>query len=123
MTIDAIAMRRTLMDRRAVVLRRWHEDERDEQDLLSEDITERTERATDQALATAIHGRRETDMRNLDEIAAAILRVDAESYGKCLDCGTLIASTRLLVRPEAPYCSECAEARETGERVIADARS
>ena len=119
MTIDAIAMRRTLMDRRAIVLRRWHEDERDEQDLLSEDVTERTELATDQALATAIHGRRETDMRNLDEIAAAILRVDAESYGKCLDCGTPIASKRLLVRPEAPYCSECAEARETGDRTSA----
>jgi RNA polymerase-binding transcription factor DksA len=89
------------------------------QDLLSEDITERTERATDQALATAIHGRRETDMRNLDEIAAAILRVDAESYGKCLDCGGPIASMRLLVRPEAPYCSECAEARETGDRTSA----
>lgn len=118
MTIDATAMRRMLMDRRAVVLRRWHEGEREENDLLSEDITERTELATDQALATAIHDRRETDMRSLEEIAAAILRLDAESYGKCLDCGDWIATTRLLARPEAAYCGECAEAREIGERVV-----
>lgn len=112
MTIDATAMRRLLMDRRAVVLRRWHEGEQEEQDVLSEHVAEPEELASDQTLATAVHGRRETDLRSLEEIAAAILRLDAEKYGTCVDCGNAIATARLLARPEAPYCSECAEGHE-----------
>jgi DnaK suppressor protein len=115
MRIDANEMRRVLMDRRGVVLRRWHEDERDESELLSERAIEREDLATEQALATAVHAQREVDLRSLEQIAAAILRLDADTYGTCVDCQKPIGAERLRARPETPCCTGCAEAREAGE--------
>ena len=115
MRLDATEMRRRLMDRRSVLLRRWHEDERDESELLSEHPSEREELAMDQTLATAVHAQREVDLRSLEQIAAAILRLDSDTYGTCVDCGEQIVAERLRARPETPCCTRCAEAREAGE--------
>jgi RNA polymerase-binding transcription factor DksA len=53
-----------------------------------------------QALAAA----RET----LDEIDAALLRLDDGSYGLCQGCAERIVAERLLLVPYARHCSLCA---------------
>src|SRR5690348_6637541 len=40
----------------------------------------------------------------LNRIDAALLRIDAGSYGKCLRCKEPISSARLDARPEAEFC-------------------
>ena len=45
----------------------------------------------------------------LDEVDAALARLDAGSYGRCVRCGEPIAPGRLAVRPAAPACIRCAE--------------
>lgn len=69
---------------------------------------ELTEADREEALAEAADGRRE-------EALAALARLDAGTYGFCIDCGKPIAEERLLFRPEAARCLEDQQAHE--ERV------
>lgn len=40
------------------------------------------------------------------QVVAALARLDAGSYGICIDCGKAIPPARLEVRPEAARCVE-----------------
>jgi DnaK suppressor protein len=48
--------------------------------------------------------------RSLDEIEAAIARLDAGTYGVCTGCGGPIAPERLEARPWAALCIDCQRA-------------
>jgi len=41
------------------------------------------------------------------QIREALARIDAGSFGTCIDCGVAISEARLSVRPEAARCVEC----------------
>jgi RNA polymerase-binding transcription factor DksA len=42
-----------------------------------------------------------------DQVRAALARVDAGTYGRCVNCGNEIPDERLDARPEAAYCLPC----------------
>jgi RNA polymerase-binding transcription factor DksA len=48
--------------------------------------------------------------QRLEEIVAAVDRVEAGTYGTCETCGGAIGEARLEVRPTAATCIRCAEA-------------
>lgn len=48
----------------------------------------------------------------LAQIAAALHRVDAGTYGQCEDCGEPIDERRLRALPATPYCTACQALRE-----------
>lgn len=50
-------------------------------------------------------------LRTIEEIDAALERMDAGSYGRCVRCGSAIAVERLELRPFAPGCVPCQQAR------------
>ncbi len=55
----------------------------------------------------------ETDRRRkveLQQIAAALGRIEDGDYGFCLGCGEAIAARRLALNPTAPTCIDCAQA-------------
>lgn len=60
--------------------------------------------ATERELEFAI-GERETN--ELAMIDAALARIEAGTYGECIDCGTGIAAQRLQASPEVPRCIAC----------------
>jgi len=43
----------------------------------------------------------------LQQIAAALRRVNDASYGECQDCGEPIDERRLLALPATPFCTAC----------------
>jgi DnaK suppressor protein len=43
----------------------------------------------------------------LEQIAAALERIAAGTYGRCTRCGAAIPAERLEVRPYAPACVAC----------------
>jgi DnaK suppressor protein len=47
--------------------------------------------------------------RTLEEVDAALERLDAGTYGTCLSCGGPIAPARLAARPTAALCVSCAQ--------------
>ena len=42
-----------------------------------------------------------------DEVLAALVRIDQNSYGRCIDCGNEIPEGRLEARPDAARCVGC----------------
>lgn len=62
--------------------------------------------ATERELEFAI-GERETS--ELALINAALARIDAGSYGDCIDCAAPIPAPRLQASPEASRCISCQE--------------
>lgn len=52
-----------------------------------------------------------------DEVAAALDRVEAGTYGRCEECGKDIIPERLEALPYARYCTPCAAALQSGRAV------
>ncbi|MCI0493076.1 MAG: TraR/DksA C4-type zinc finger protein [Planctomycetes bacterium] len=53
--------------------------------------------------------RMESEGDTLGMIEAALVRVDAGSYGRCVECDGLISKTRLNAIPYTPVCIKCAK--------------
>lgn len=49
------------------------------------------------------------DIDELQELRAALKRIDTGTYGICVDCGEPIARERLEAHPAAARCLECQE--------------
>jgi DnaK suppressor protein len=50
----------------------------------------------------------------LDQIDAAIERIENGSYGRCEECGLKIPKSRLEAMPHAAQCVQCATQQEEG---------
>ena len=48
----------------------------------------------------------------LEEITAALARIDAGTYGRCQECDRDIPAGRLQAVPYTPYCVDCARAAQ-----------
>ncbi len=59
-----------------------------------------------QAMSQATNRRRALA---LQQISAALTRIDNGEYGECLQCGEMIPVQRLEFDPAAVYCVPCAE--------------
>jgi RNA polymerase-binding protein DksA len=62
-------------------------------------------------LGAAIIDRQVNEIRDID---AARRRIEAGSYGVCIDCGTDIGFERLMAYPTAKRCFQCQSQREKG---------
>lgn len=49
--------------------------------------------------------------RRLDDVVAALARIDAGTWGDCADCADKIASARLEALPATTVCVDCASSR------------
>lgn len=48
-----------------------------------------------------------------ERVQEALARLDAGSYGKCVDCGQALPEERLEARPEAARCVTCQQRAES----------
>ena len=49
-----------------------------------------------------------------ERVREAIARVDAGTYGRCVDCGSELPTERLEARPDAARCVNCQQQAEAG---------
>lgn len=61
----------------------------------------------------------ENQRREVQQIDAALARIEAGEYGFCRDCDTEIDPRRLAALPYALLCTECATRRERGQPLAA----
>lgn len=66
-----------------------------------------------QKMAEATQRRQEL---RLQQVRAALRRVEHDEYGYCLGCDDPIGYPRLAARPESPLCLGCQAAREARGR-------
>jgi DnaK suppressor protein len=71
-----------------------------------EDSADQGERLRNQAVRDAEKAR---DAQELDDVAAALQRMDEGRYGDCIDCGVHIDVRRLLAQLAAARCLACQE--------------
>ncbi|MDX1435591.1 MAG: TraR/DksA family transcriptional regulator [Anaerolineales bacterium] len=48
----------------------------------------------------------------LKQVEAALQRIEAGTYGRCLECGLAVQPDRLEALPYSEYCLDCKEVRE-----------
>jgi DnaK suppressor protein len=77
------------------------------------DMEELASDNADQELTASLLG---CDKVTLDQIEAAIGRIEDGSYGRCEQCGEQIPKTRLDAIPYAAECERCASQQEEGQR-------
>jgi DnaK suppressor protein len=65
----------------------------------------------DQELTLSLLG---AENDTLDQIEAAIERIEDSTYGQCEECGRKIAKARLEAIPYAALCVRCASQQEEG---------
>lgn len=56
------------------------------------------------------------DVKEIQDIYAALKRIADGEYGICIDCGVEIESARLAAYPTAKRCMPCQVKRERGSR-------
>lgn len=71
------------------------------------DDIERRLRASERELAMS---GLERDSRKLEEVRAALCRIDRGAYGICMECDEPISPKRLAAVPAAALCIRCQEA-------------
>ena len=59
---------------------------------------------------------RDRAVQHLAQVEAAIARLEAGTYGRCLRCGRDIPTGRLEALPWAAHCIECQTAIDRGQR-------
>ena len=65
--------------------------------------------ATERELEFALDARESAE---LDAVGAALKRIEAGTYGHCIDCGGTIPVARLRAAPDAARCITCQEKTE-----------
>lgn len=74
------------------------------------------EQAIDREDDEALDALENTALAEIEQIRAAIARLDAGSYGICTRCGNAIAAERLKALPAAAECIDCATAGNIAKR-------
>ena len=75
---------------------------------LADDSGELVDVANDRWDASVLVAMSEHDALALENIVAALYRLDTGHYGSCTRCGDKINPARLQILPEVPHCTACA---------------
>ena len=103
----AAAARKKLLKRQVSLSRLSKQNEAGQQSL-----RERQRDAESNAGLTSVLVRlSDAELREVDEIDAALKRIDEGAWGLCETCGEKIKRARLVVLPEARHCVVCAAGR------------
>jgi DnaK suppressor protein len=112
--VDAKAIKERLLKRRDELRQRASDasaDLRHEADPLSADFAEQvTQRENDDVLGAISH----SAQAELQQVEAALRRLDSGRYATCSVCGEDIEPERLAAVPYTDRCRSCAEGSRTG---------
>lgn len=84
------------------------------------DVTDQKETAQRHQRGEMADAQEQRDRDQLQQVEAALQRLDQGVYGDCLNCGEPIALPRLQVQPAAARCAAC---QADAEHVAAQMRS
>ncbi len=79
------------------------------------DVQDETDRVISAEAKTASMELSSRQFLALQDVQAALKRLEAGTYGKCVVCGRSIEPSRLRAIPETPYCIEHARQAEQEE--------
>jgi DnaK suppressor protein len=121
--VDTERFRELLLERRAAVANALDNLHRENAGSLEDETGELVSGSADQHMADTAtetvereigNTLEEHDERLLGEIDAALARIEAGTYGKCVNCGAQIPAERLEAMPWATLCIDCKRLEERG---------
>lgn len=86
--------------------------QRESTDAGDHEVVDRKDEAAQQQFADLGDAQEQRDLDEMDDVRAALQRLDSGTYGNCADCSEPIALQRLLVQPAALRCAPCQAAHE-----------
>jgi DnaK suppressor protein len=122
-TVETEQFRELLLDKRRGVLDAIEFLHKENRGTLVEETGELVSGSADQHMADTAtetvdreidYTLEEHDERLLESIDAALARIDAGTYGTCVNCGRAIAPERLEAMPWATLCIDCKREEERG---------
>jgi DnaK suppressor protein len=122
-TVDTARFRDLLTDRRRAVANALDNLHKENAGSLEDETGELVSGSADQHMADTATETVEREIGNTLElhderllvaIDAALGRIDAGTYGKCVNCGAQIPEERLEAMPWATLCIECKRKEERG---------
>jgi DnaK suppressor protein len=121
--VDTERLRELLLEKRRSVRDALEHLQQENHGSLEDEVGELVSGSADQHMAdtaTETLGREidytleETDARLLAAIDQALARIEAGTYGVCVNCGAQIAPERLEAMPWATLCIDCKRKEERG---------
>jgi len=111
------SLRQTLEQRRASLRDEIHASDASALEAINStaahDVNDRKDAAEQLLTAELLGAEVQRDVAELIQVESALRRLDAGTYGDCIDCGNVIAPARLRVQPAALRCAVCQAAAET----------
>jgi len=107
-----VHIREKLLERRAELtdrLERITSNVRHDKEPLSADFAEQATERENEEVMDALGNKARDELK---KISAALMRMDEDEYGDCLECGRPINVRRLEAQPFADLCIECANMAE-----------
>jgi len=104
-----------LMAKRAELLSRLQEARASEKDGPSEDAPDLGDRAISTTSRDLNYRLTTGESEILKRIDSALGRIEAETFGECLNCGRKVQTGRLDAVPWAHYCIDCQELQDLGQ--------
>ena len=101
-------LRRTLLGRRASLLKRWRQALADENELLAEREPDWEDHAAAATAASILDSIGERGRRALARIQSSLVRIERGSYDECAACHGPIDAERLRAVPDTDRCGRCA---------------
>jgi len=84
--------------------------------VLGEELPDPSDRATAEEQRAKTLKLADRERRLEDKIRAALARLDAGTFGRCVSCGAAIPGERLRARPVTDLCVACKAEAEVRER-------
>ncbi len=122
-TVDTERFRKLLLEKRQAVVEALEYLHKEHPGSLKEETGELVSGSADQHMADTAtetvdreidYTLEETDERLLQAIDDALARIEAGTYGTCVNCGAQIAPERLEAMPWATLCIDCKRKEERG---------
>jgi RNA polymerase-binding transcription factor DksA len=99
--------RRTLLERRNSLLARLRTGTHEADELLGEREPDWEDRAANVTAANRLESIVDNERVQLAMIQAALVRLEAGTWGRCVVCGKRLSDDRLRAAPEAARCPNC----------------
>jgi DnaK suppressor protein len=105
-SMNIASIKKRLKQRERQLLEEMERNQTEAREGTERDTPEAMERSVNLEGAEALLRHNDADFQELEDVRAALTRMDDGEFGKCLDCGKPIPEGRLEAIPWAQYCVE-----------------
>ena len=94
------------------LLKKVEQNSKANQEISLDEVRDTADMASDFYERELSIGLSETERFRLEQVEDALERIEKGNYGKCEECGELIAAPRLEALPFAKFCIQCQAIKE-----------